>query len=735
MALHTSAGWITTGVDQGATDAHWGAEKTYDYYLTQHSRNSINNNGFKLLNYVHYQTNYTNAFWDGSRMTYGDGNGGSMKIFTALDVCGHEITHGLTSNTGNLTYQNESGALNESFSDIFGASIENYGRPSNWNWKIGEDITQGGVGLRNMASPNQYQNPDTYGGSYYYNGTADNGGVHTNSGVSNFWFYLLASGGSGTNDLSNAYSVTGIGISDAAKIAFRALTVYFTPSTNYATARLLTIQAAKDLFGDCSVEVIAVTKAWYAVGVGTNWINGVAPNFTSNNTYFCAPPASISFNNTTINGLTYLWNFGDGATSTATNIAHTYTAAGVYSVKLKATGCASALDSTTKVSYVIVNAPLNAPAVTGGMACENSPVILNGSGSATLKWFDDPSAGNEMGMGAPFTTPSLSSTTTYYVANTTTLAPFTGGFPSNTGGTFSNSNANYLIFDVFNNGVLNSVVMYTQSQGTRTVQLRSSANVVIYSTVVTLAVGANTVVLNYPLTPGNNYRLGLANAGTTSIYRTTTGVAYPYNIGGCVNITNSNNGAAQYYYFYKWNVSREECTSPRVAVVATINPIPVVSMSSAPNHPVCMSDAIDLQGTPTGGVYSGALVSGNIVNASNAGPGSHTVTYTYTDNNSCSNAAVATLIVEECTGISVVNAAANSISIYPNPAKDNLVVSSNIGNGKIIISDASGRVVLVKDINAAEEHIQLNGISNGMYLISVQDASGNSIKTSKLIKN
>src|SRR5207253_148050 len=105
--------------------------------------------------------------------------------------------------------------------------------------------------------------PDTYMGTGYYTGTADNGGVHTNSGVSNYWFYLLTTGGSGTNDLSNAYSVTGIGITAAAKIAFRALTVYFTSSTNFANARNLTIQAAKDLYGVCSNEMIQTTKAWY----------------------------------------------------------------------------------------------------------------------------------------------------------------------------------------------------------------------------------------------------------------------------------------------------------------------------------------------------------------------------------------------------------------------------------------------------------------------------------------
>jgi len=123
---NTSTAWTSTvQFDQVARDAHWGAETTYDYYWNTHSRNSVDNAGYKLLNYVHYQTNYNNAFWDGTRMTYGDGNGTTFWPLTGLDVCGHEMSHGVTSNSGNLNYQNESGALNEGNSDIFGTCVEN----------------------------------------------------------------------------------------------------------------------------------------------------------------------------------------------------------------------------------------------------------------------------------------------------------------------------------------------------------------------------------------------------------------------------------------------------------------------------------------------------------------------------------------------------------------------------------------------------------------------------------
>ncbi|PBQ31322.1 hypothetical protein CNR22_05945 [Sphingobacteriaceae bacterium] len=728
---NTTSNWTSTGVDQGATDAHWGAEMTYDYYLNEHNRNSINNAGFKLLSYVHYTVGYTNAFWDGNRMTYGDGGSG-YTIFTGLDVCGHEITHGLTSNSGNLTYSNESGALNEAFSDIFGQSIENYARPNQWSWKIGEDITNGG--LRDMSNPSSFFNPDTYGGTYYYTGTADNGGVHTNSGVANYWFYLLTSGGSGTNDISNAYSVSGIGFTDAAAIAFRALTVYFTPSTNYANARLLTIQAARDLYGDCSNQVIQTTKAWYAVGVGTNYVNGLVPNFYSNVTSFCSAPATVTFSNTTANGLSYTWDFGDGSSaSTSTNAAHTYTAVGSYSIKLKVIGCANLLDSITKTTYVVVNPPIPAPVTADANGCENGSAVLTATGNATVKWYENPTGGAPLGSGSIFSTPAITTNVTYYAANTVTLANVVGGKLSPTGGGIGGGTSNYLIFDVLQNGVLNSVIMSAQTNGARVIQIRNSANQVVFTTTVTLAIGANTVVLNCPLTVGANYRIGLATGSATNLYRSTSGLNYPYNIGGCVNITTSNTGNSAYYFFYGWNISKEECASPRVPVQVSIVSAPVVTLLN-PSAPVCAGDQIDLQGSPAGGIYTGSGMNGNVFSASALGAGTYSVSYVYTDAGStCSNVAETSLIVEECTGIAKTNPA-SSVSIYPNPAKDNLVVNSGIANASVAIADATGRLVLIKTLNSSEEKIKLDTISNGMYIISVLDGSGKTIKTMKLIK-
>lgn len=730
---NATTSWTSIINDQTARDAHWGAEVTYDYYFTQHNRNSIDNNGFKLLSYVHYSTNYNNAFWDGSRMTYGDGNGTTYKPFTALDVCGHEITHGLTSNTGNLNYSNESGALNESFSDIFGTVIENFGRPGNWNWKMGEDLTTSGNGLRNMSNPNLFQNPDTYTGTYWYTGTADNGGVHTNSGVGNFWFYLLSVGGTGTNDLSNSYSINGISMSSAARIAFRALTVYFTPTTNYAQARLLTIQAAKDLFGNCSNEVIQTTNAWYAVGVGTPFIPGVVgTNFQSNVTSFCTLPAVVNFSNTTASGLNYVWNFGDGGTSTAVNPVHTYTANGTYHVKLKATGCGNILDSITKNSYIVVNVP-NTPTSSDLVGCENSSLQFTATGNAIIKWYPDPVTNQVLGTGNQFSTPNLSTTTTFYVANTVTYAPVFGGRLTNTGGGYISSAGQYLIFNVQQNCILYSVVMYASTAGNRTIELRAANNLVLASTTVSLSTGANTVALNYNLTPGNNYQLGMNGSSATALYRTNTTSPYPYNIGGCVSITGSSAGAGFYYWFYKWEVGQQECSSPRVPVTASISPATPVSISATSTY-VCKDDGeLPLTTSPSGGILVGNGLNGSNFMPS-TGAGNYTITYTYTDNNGCDNTTEVALSVDECTGIQSQATSPVAITLYPNPFKDMVQIKGEFTAAvKVCVSDALGRQVFVASAKPGDE-LNLASLSKGIYLVQISNGAGQILGTAKLIR-
>lgn len=324
----------TIDFNHAANDAHFATEATYDYYYTNFGRNSYDDRGSKLVSYVHYSRNFVNAFWDGSCMTYGDGDGVTFLPLTPIEVVAHEITHGVTEHSAGLIYSGESGALNESFSDIFGIVIDFLKNPATANYLMGDAMSVRKQAFRSMQNPNDYQCPDTYKGRYWDPYQE----VHTNSGVQNYWFYLLSEGGSGINDLGHAFAVTGIGREKAAEIAYRNLTEYLTPSSNFADARYYSIQAAIDLFGDCSPEVIAVTNAWHAVGVGDKYDNKVIADFISSHSEACRVPATIYFYNKSFKASSYAWDFDDRTSDTAKNPVHTFLTPGTFTIKLISSG-------------------------------------------------------------------------------------------------------------------------------------------------------------------------------------------------------------------------------------------------------------------------------------------------------------------------------------------------------------------------------------------------------------
>ncbi|MGW0434357.1 M4 family metallopeptidase [Micromonospora sp. NPDC003197] len=265
-----------------AADAHYGAAVTYDYFKNVHARNGIFGNGQGVPSRVHYGNNYVNAFWDGSRMTYGDGSG-NAKPLVAIDVAGHEMSHGVTENvvSGGLTYSGESGGLNEATSDIFGSMVEFY---ANNTADAGDYLIGEKIDIRGTGAPLRYMHDPTLDGSSHgcWSTSTKNVDVHYSSGVANHFFFNLAEGtGStqwGTSPIcGSAPSVTGIGRSKAEKIWFRALDVYFTSNTSYVntsnpanTARAYTLRAATDLYGTCGTEYKAVQAAWTAVNVAGN---------------------------------------------------------------------------------------------------------------------------------------------------------------------------------------------------------------------------------------------------------------------------------------------------------------------------------------------------------------------------------------------------------------------------------------------------------------------------------
>ncbi|HET9452470.1 MAG TPA: M4 family metallopeptidase, partial [Aggregicoccus sp.] len=266
--LRRSEGGAATG-DAHVDENYVHLGTTYDCYQANFGRDSYNAAGAQLRSSVHYSSNYVNAFWNGTQMVYGDGDGSqSGPLGRDLDVTVHELTHAVTDNESDLVYSNESGALNEGLSDVFAAYCEAWTR--SWAmdadvWKIGEDIwtpATAGDALRYMANPTQ----DGSSRDYYperYTGTSDNGGVHWNSGIANLAFKLLSTGGTHPRS-KTAVNVAGIGVQKAGAIFYRANTTYLTASSNFQAARNATVQAATDLYD--SATVASVQQAWDAVG-------------------------------------------------------------------------------------------------------------------------------------------------------------------------------------------------------------------------------------------------------------------------------------------------------------------------------------------------------------------------------------------------------------------------------------------------------------------------------------
>ncbi len=287
-------------------DAHYYANVIDDFYRDTFSRNSIDNAGMPIISTVHYDAAYCNAFWDGSQMTYGDGDGVACKSLSGgLDVIGHELTHGVTEFTSGLIYEGEPGALNESFSDMMGNTAEFYADQRGLDpaaepdWLIGEDVIPAGVygganpGFRNMADPQDDGDPDHY--SEKYTGTSDNGGVHTNSGIPNHAYVLAVQGGKNAgcdpnNTSGHAHTadcgvtVPALGLATAEQIFYKGFTS-MTEYANFCDARSATLAVAQGMKSVKApkgskgklVPAEAIDAAWAAVGVKAGCTPGVPP--------------------------------------------------------------------------------------------------------------------------------------------------------------------------------------------------------------------------------------------------------------------------------------------------------------------------------------------------------------------------------------------------------------------------------------------------------------------------
>ncbi|WP_455770980.1 M4 family metallopeptidase [Streptomyces avermitilis] len=376
-------------------DAAYGAQTTWDFYKNTFGRSGIKNDGVAAYSRVHYSTAYVNAFWDDDCfcMTYGDGTS-STHALTSLDVAGHEMSHGVTSNTAGLNYTGESGGLNEAISDIFGTGVEFYAANSSdvGDYLIGEkiDINGDGTPLRYMDEP------DKDGGSAdsWYSGVG-NLDVHYSSGPANHMFYLLSEGsGSKTingvtynSPTSDGVAVAGIGRAAALQIWYKALTTYMTSSTNYAGARTAALNAATALYGASSTQYAGVANAFAGINVGshvtppTSGVTVTNPGSQSS-TVGTAVSLQVSASSTNSGSLTYAATglpTGLSVNSSTGVISGTPTTAGTYSTTVTVTDSTGAT-GTASFTWTVSSSG-------GGGTCASTQLLGNpGFESGNTTW-------------------------------------------------------------------------------------------------------------------------------------------------------------------------------------------------------------------------------------------------------------------------------------------------------------------------------------------------------------
>ncbi|GLV81064.1 peptidase M4 [Streptomyces lavendulae subsp. lavendulae] len=386
-------------------DAAYGAQLTWDYYKNVHGRNGLRNDGVAPYSRVHYGNAYVNAFWDDSCfcMTYGDGTGNNHPL-TSIDVAAHEMTHGLTSVTGNMTYSGEPGGLNEATSDIMAANVEFAANNPNdvGDYLVGEkiDINGDGTPLRYMDKPSK----DGGSKDAWYSGIGSID-VHYSSGPANHVYYLMSEGSgakvingvSYDSPTSDGLPVTAIGRDAAAKIWFRALTVgYFKSNTNYAAARTATLQAAADLYGQGSTTYNNVANAWAGINVGARIVSGVSVTPIANQTTQINTAVSLQVQATSTNpgALSYAATglpAGLSINSSTGLISGTATTAGTSNVTVTVTDSANKT-GTASFTWTVGTAQQNVFENTNDYAINDnatveSPITVTRTGNApsTLK--------------------------------------------------------------------------------------------------------------------------------------------------------------------------------------------------------------------------------------------------------------------------------------------------------------------------------------------------------------
>lgn len=439
----------------------------------------------------------------------------------------------------------------------------------------------------------------------------------------------------------------------------------------------------------------------------------------SGNTNLCAGDAVTL---TATMGTHYAWSNGDTTRSI------TVTSSGSYTCTVTAP-CGT--DATPAVVVTVSNTA-TAPTATGATVCENTSATLTVNGAGSFDWYDAPTGGTMVGSGSSFNTPPLSGTTSYYVERVETtpgvlshLGPASGAIGT---GAYHPTNTRYEIFDALTDFTLNSVWVDASAAGNRTIELRDAGGTVIHSITQYIPAGQSRVNLGFSVPMGSNHQLGLSTGSTADLYRNNGGVSYPYNVANVATITNSSQGAQYYYFFYDWEIQTADmvCSTPRATATATVTPAPTVSFTGLAASYYSNDPAAALVGNPTGGVFTGPGIVGTSFNPSIAGPGTHTIVYSYTDQSGCEGSYSMVTTVSAATGV---GAAMFHVlpAVYPNPHAGQYTLSFDLaGEHEVSLQllTVTGQSVMQQHYGqyrgSFKQQFEMGKLSRGVYFLEIQ---------------
>ncbi|HNW89536.1 MAG TPA: M14 family zinc carboxypeptidase [Bacteroidales bacterium] len=429
---------------------------------------------------------------------------------------------------------------------------------------------------------------------------------------------------------------------------------------------------------------------------------------------------TVQFTNTSIGSTSFVWFFGDGTTSSDVSPTHSYTASGTYTVKLRALNC-KGKDSLVMTNYITINMAA-APTTTGGSSCGAGTVGLSASGSGTLNWYDAASGGNLVNTGNSYS-PTLSSTTTYYVSNSTTLPnEYVGKINKETSAALHTNNSYYLIFSCYTPVVLKSVKVYAGDAKDRIIELRNSSGTLLQSATISVPAGESRITLNFNVPVGTDMRLSCGTSNP-NMYRDDSGISFPYSLAGKISITGTNAGSPRYYYYYDWEIETPGgCISSRVPVTATILTLPAAGFSSSVNSNTATftntsADATSYQWNFGDG---GTSTQQHPVHTY-AASGTYSVRLIAT-NGSCSDTIYHNVTIVAGSGYTISGKTrylgkAVAGSPAPNIPTYNSV-KYNIGSVIVILKNQASGTEVARDTSNALGVYQLTNIANGNYTLS-----------------